>query len=323
MHRGPLYADDYRPQLSGHETFPLRYGWLKKAFDAVQESESCLETKSIFLSEDAGARFGIGKNMVSSMRHWASVTDVVRDTSREGRIVTETTNFGCLLFDDESGLDPYMEDPTTLWVIHWKLSSRPQKTTWFWAFNHYPATYFGRDQLVNGLCGLAKDRSWSRASMTTIRNDVACFVRTYVRQSIRKHGSYEDSLESPLAELGLIKSNGKRDNFQFVRGRKRTLGAGVFCWAVTEFWSKFSPEAQTLSLESLMYAPGSPGRVFLLDENDMVGRLAKIEETSKGLYRWSESAGLKQLTRTCDLNVKKAHRFIKIDYRRKGRSGAV
>ena len=39
MLRGPLYRDDYPPQLSGHETFPIRYGWLKKAFDAVRDTE--------------------------------------------------------------------------------------------------------------------------------------------------------------------------------------------------------------------------------------------------------------------------------------------
>ena len=39
MARGPLFQDTYRPQFSGHETFPLRYGWLKKAFDAVRATE--------------------------------------------------------------------------------------------------------------------------------------------------------------------------------------------------------------------------------------------------------------------------------------------
>lgn len=43
MPRGPLYEDAYSPQLSGHETFPLRYGWLKKAFDAVARSEEDLQ----------------------------------------------------------------------------------------------------------------------------------------------------------------------------------------------------------------------------------------------------------------------------------------
>ena len=39
MLRGRLYESDYKPKLSGHETFPLRYGWLKKAFDAVSDTE--------------------------------------------------------------------------------------------------------------------------------------------------------------------------------------------------------------------------------------------------------------------------------------------
>ena len=71
MQRGRLYETDYQPKLSGHETFPLRYGWLKKAFDAVSAAEESGLDRSIFLADDAIARFGVGKNMVASMRHWA------------------------------------------------------------------------------------------------------------------------------------------------------------------------------------------------------------------------------------------------------------
>ena len=70
MARGPLYQDGYHPQLSGHETFPLRNGWLKKAFDAVYATEAQENNKAVF-SDDAIARFGVGRNMVASMRHWA------------------------------------------------------------------------------------------------------------------------------------------------------------------------------------------------------------------------------------------------------------
>ena len=48
----------------GHETFPLRYGWLKKAFDAVAEEEATGNERSVFLAADAIARFGVGRNMV-------------------------------------------------------------------------------------------------------------------------------------------------------------------------------------------------------------------------------------------------------------------
>src|SRR5690606_12847990 len=79
MARGPLFHDDYRPQLSGHETFPLRYGWLKKAYDAIAVIGDSGDSKSVFLGEDAIARFGVGKNMVASMRHWASAADVITE----------------------------------------------------------------------------------------------------------------------------------------------------------------------------------------------------------------------------------------------------
>jgi hypothetical protein len=65
-----------RPQFSGHETFPLRQLWLRKAFDAVANTPSN-EAKTVFTDEAAIARFGVGKNMVSSMRFWASACHVI------------------------------------------------------------------------------------------------------------------------------------------------------------------------------------------------------------------------------------------------------
>ena len=319
MPRGPLHQDDYRPQLSGHETFPLRYGWLKKAFDAVRASENLDHNKSVFSDEDAIARFGLGKNMVSSMRHWATAAGVIEDGGQD-RIVT--TALGRSLFGAD-GLDPYMEDPATSWLIHWQLCGHPNKTTWFWAFSHYPALSFERETLVKALNKLAKERAWDRAAEATIRRDVICFVRTYVAQRSSKQSGQEDALESPLTELGLIKRVGRSERFRFVRGQKPSLDAGVFCYAVTDFWSRFSKTAQTLSFETLAHEPGSPGRVFLLDENDVVDMLAGLEKVSEGLYTWSETAGLRQLIRKRELPVEDALDFIRLDYTANGKRDAA
>ena len=300
MPRGPLYQDGYRPQFAGHETFPLRYGWLKKAFDAVQATKSGDDNKSVFTGADAIARFGVGKNMVASMRHWAMASGVLSEP--DGRQRIETTSLGRLFFGSD-GIDPYMESPDTSWVIHWQLSAHATKTTWFWAFNHYPALSFERDMLARGIDRLARDLDWSRASPATIRRDVSCFVRTYVPQPLSSHVSYEDALESPLTELGLIKPVGRRDGFRFVRGPKPSLGNLVFCYSVADFWNEHFPNANTLSFEALAHEPGSPGRVFLLDENALVDRLSSLDATTDGVYRWSESAGLKQLIRERELHT--------------------
>ena len=312
MLRGPIHKEDYRPQLSGHETFPLRYGWLKKAFDEVRATEGEGDNRSVFTGEDAIARFGVGKNMVASMRHWATVTGVIEDVPDEQRI--RSTHFGELLFGRENGIDPYMEDPSTSWLIHWHLSGRTEKTTWFWAFNHFASLSFERDMLVREIVRLAEDMAWARSSPATIKRDVACFVRTYVAQPTSRRASYEDSLESPLTELGLMKSMGGRDGFRFVRGPKPTLGPGVLCYAVTDFWSRSFNNANTLSFEALAYEPGSPGRVFLLDENSLVDLLGETERLTEGTYVWSETAGLKQLIRDRVLSTDEALDLALKDY---------
>ena len=310
MNRGPLYDKTYRPQLSGHETFPLRYGWLKKAYDAVKLAEGTEDDVSVFSAEDAIARFGVGKNMVASMRHWANAAGVIKEKS--GRPIT--TTFGHVLFDDEDGLDPFMENPNTSWLIHWKLCSHPAKTSWYWAFNYYPALTFHRDIFVRNIAALANDRGWTRASQATIKNDVACFVRTYVAHGPKGNASHEDSLESPLTELGLIRSREDHNGLRFVRGRKPSLGSGVFTFTVTEFWKSHSPSARTLSFEALAHEPGSPGRVFQLDENDMADRLYALEDSSKGRYTWSETAGLKQIVRDFEFDGIDGSDFIRLDY---------
>ena len=306
-----LFDSNYRPQLTGHETFPLRYGWLKKACDSINNKSSDIENNTIFSGDDAIARFGVGKNMVAAIRHWAIATGVIRDKPRLRKL--EVTELGNFLFGAD-GWDPFLEHPASLWLIHWNLVAVPTKTTWYWAFNHFSSTTFDRDHLIQEINRLFKERDWRSVAATTVKNDVVCFIRTYVATQSSNQYTDDNVLESPLVELGLIKSTGKRDGFRFIRGPKQTLGDGIFAYAVLEFWSKYSSHSTTLSFEAVAHAPGSPGRTFLLDENDVVDRLANIETVSGGKLRWSETAGLKQIVRDSDLNMKNRLSFLRYDH---------
>lgn len=309
MIRGPLAKDNYRPKFSGHETFPLRYGWLKKAYDSVSSAKDTEDAKTIFSNDDAISRFGVGRNMVASIRHWATASDIIQGNNDDGFKATEIGN---LIFG-KSGLDPYMEHPCTLWLIHWCLAGRPKKTTWFWAFNHFQGGIFEREHLVKSIKDAVVERKWSRVATTTIKRDVECFVRLYAARPETSKGSHEDVLESPLVELGLIRSVGRRDGFRFVRGSKPTLSAGVFLYALMEFWHEHST-ASTLSFEAITHEPGSPGRVFLLDEDEIFNRLRTLEDISAGAMRWSETAGLKQVIRDNELQKKDIIALIKKGY---------
>jgi len=309
MARGPLFQDSYSPQFSGHETFPLRYGWLKKACDRVAETEDMPENRAACWDDEAIARFGVGKNMVASMRHWAKAVGIIEEPTINS---VRPTGLGRLLFGAK-GVDPFMEHPTSLWLVHWQLAGHAEKTTWFWAFSHYPAVTFERENFMKKLDRLAKDRNWSRVAQATLKNDVACFIRTYVARPPSGKVGLDDALESPLTELGLIKAIGKKDGFRFVRGTKSSLGDGMFTYALLDFWSRYSGAA-TLSFEAIAHAPGSPGRTFLFDENDVVDRLVGLEDVTNGALRWSEAAGLKQVVRNTEIGAGAALALLAGDY---------
>src|ERR1700686_1398640 len=128
--------------FSGHETFTLRHGWLKKAVDAVKSDIK------VFANDHAMVDLGVGKNMVRSIRHWALAADVLREMPGTRGTELSTTDFGDSLFGAK-GTDPFLEDLNTLWMIHWKLARNERRSTgWCWIFNLLHTDEFTRDSLL-------------------------------------------------------------------------------------------------------------------------------------------------------------------------------
>ena len=75
MLRGPITDSDFKGQFSGHETFPLRHLWLRKAFDAVESGAP----RTIFSSPDSIVTFGVGKNMALAIRYWALACGIIEE----------------------------------------------------------------------------------------------------------------------------------------------------------------------------------------------------------------------------------------------------
>ena len=300
MNGQELKFADYRPCFSGHETFPLRYGWLQKAYRAVSDAPTAKAAIHFFRDPDSIARFGVGRNMVGAIRYWATAAGILEET--EGGLVIAW--LGDMLFG-EDGTDPYLEEDASLWLIHWHLASRPRLTSVYWLFNEFRAGSFIRSDLVASLLKLAQERGWNRVASTTVDRDLQCLLRTY----IGGRGSIEVG-ESILAELGLIRPMDKT-RARLSRGRKPDLPNSVFLYCLNEFWGAFAPDQNTMSFENAAYAPGSPGRVFLLDEDDIVDRLERLEEVSGGRLVWSETAGLRQVIRTKKQSLKSERRVLR------------
>ena len=276
-------------QFSGHETFPLRQLWLRKAYDVLTTSSG--KTKGVFVDQDAIVRFGVGKNMVTAIKHWSLATEFMQDDLQGG---FRPTPLAHAIFS-ESGFDPFCEHSSTAWLVHWKLAGvGSRSTTWWWLFNCVVQQTFDKDGVVQTLKRYCSDRSHKVSDSTLIRDVDVCLASYAPRAGA---GSREDAAEPLLGELALIQPQlASRGSFAFRRGPKRTLSPSLFAFALLEFWNART-DAAVLSFEKVAFEYGSPGRVFKLDENSVGELVVNIESTTHGALRWSDSSGIRQVHR--------------------------
>ena len=286
------------PAFSGHQTFPFRYTWLKKGVDAVTEDPT------VFSSENASVTLGVGKNMVSSIRHWCSVARLIKtDNGQRGKLAP--TEFAKAIFT-EAKFDPYFDDPATLWLIHWQISTNiNQATAWYWAFNIFRENQFAAKTFKKELYEWTQHQKESMrpVSDTTLQRDVNCFIRTYCHSRHNTNASVtEETFDCPLVELNLIAELPNGDGYEFQRGIKETLPDEVFIATLVAFWDASFSERDAMPFRDLMYAPLSPGRIFRLDEDTMTLYLERLEDLTDGALRYDETADLKQVYRSGNLN---------------------
>lgn len=283
--------------FSGHETFSLRHGWLKKGVDGI------VRKPDFFSSEDAMIRLGVGKNMVQSIRHWCLATQILQESEKRGELVP--SDLGKNIFLDDS-FDQYLEDSATLWLLHWHLAINfSHSTTWFWMFNYCDSAEFNKEKIALEIQLWLEKQGYKKAvSESTLHRDIDCFLRTYVAPRQTKTTISEDSLGCPLTDLRLIIELDDSKSFQFNRGSQDSLPDEIFLYTLAKFW-RMKERPDSIALSKLMSEVGSPVRIFKLDENSLVNRLEKLEKLSAGAFAYDETAGLKQIYRRGEIDLTK------------------
>ena len=168
-------------------------------------------------------------------------------------------------------------------------------TTWYMAFTVLNEPEFTRERLASFIENHTALRH-VRVSGPSLARDVDCFLRTYVPPVRGKGVSFEDSLECPLVELGLIQSVSASDGYRFVIGPKPSLPTAVFGFALAAYLKERSSEGSaTTAVEECLYGPGSPGQAFKLDENSFVQLVEGLSDLGKGVIGLSDTAGVRRI----------------------------
>ena len=283
-----------------HETFHPRYGWLKKGFDAASSNSD------IFSNDNAHIELGVGKNMAKAIRYWSfafKLIDKVQQKGRKSRTYVPSELGEKLL--SENGWDPYLEDPATLWLLHWNLLKSPcHATAWQVTFNYFHQNIFTADNLLEAIKNYSEQiPTNNRSTDSSINKDVHCLLRMYTTSSSKKLLK-EDSLDCPFSELGILKHIEDAKHYSFNMGSKFGLAPEIVVAACLEFASIAEDSAKTISISRLLYDTGSPGLAFKLTESSLCDAIESVSSKIDQITL-SETAGLIQLSFAQDPSVLK------------------
>ena len=287
-------------RFSGHESFPIRYAWLPKAHRALMRDPAALSD-----DERAMVVFGVGKNMVRAIRFWAQVAGVARPAQGIGY---EPTGFGDAILG-EHGYDPFLEDVRTLWLLHWRICQNVDEPLFAWDYllNRWHLPDISSSTVLPILSREAELNSGRPLSPRTLEQHLDIFLRTYVARRDRAGQVVEESLDSPLAELELIRVVGERPVgdggrreavYAFRRGPKPEITPGLFVYCLQDFWRLRHPREQGLAFRDIAVGHGGPGQVFKLPEEELRQRLDTVSDDSQGLFEFRDSAAHPHLART-------------------------
>ena len=291
-------------RISGHETFPCRYTWLPKAVRGLSTNSKLFSDEELAMVE-----LGVGKNMVRAIRFWSQAADVATPSKSGGHSLTK---FGSSLLG-QRGLDPFLEDIRTLWLIHWNLATDIGNPLLAWDFllNRWQEPELVPSAVLNALQKEAGKEN-DKLSPVTLEQHFDTFLHTYVPTRGRKGEVQEDNLDCPLVELELVvkigdreldRAAGKREAiYAFRREEKPEITPEVFVYCLHDFWNKRHKAESTLPLAEVAHGHGSPGQIFKLLEEDIRMRVEALEQQTDGVFEYSESANLQQIRRVGEID---------------------
>jgi len=291
-----------KAKFTGHDTFPLRYGWLYKAVNHLN-SGGKLQTSKEEETQQAIIKLGVGKNMVNAIRYWAESADLLSSKRSQSNIDYFTSENGDYLFNADTGRDPYLEQIGSVWLVHFWLNFNFQHLSAYrYFFNYSHVQHFEKSKLLSDCSSDAKKLVTNDiGNESTLKKDIDCFLNTYSKKfksdAVKKKLTIdEEHFTSPLTELNLVTDNGGGFYVSDLAERPE-IPIEVFIYGLIKFAQVETKDSKinSIDFDSLLTKPCSPGRIFRLSESGLGQKLDEAQEYSKDEVSWIDSLGLRQV----------------------------
>ncbi len=268
-------------RLQGHEKFPLREGWLNKGLRIVNDNPM------VFQGKEGPDEFGIGNNMVKSLRYWLKAFGLIEGTLTKGLNLTE---FGQTIYE----YDPYIEQDFTLWILHSKIAKNIEEaTSWYMFFNRCDFDDMEKEIIEKILYReIVKYASGQTFSDKSVKNDLDVILNMYSKE--KKIEDPEEKSVSPFASLGLIKNS--EGSYSKKVPDRRKINEDVILFELADLMNGLD----NISIEQAINGECGISKIYQLksvDINEMLDRL-----DSRGYIRVDRTAGLDIIYREKDFS---------------------
>jgi len=259
-------------RFGGHETFPVREGWLYKGMRLIKEDDEA------FNHPHVADELGVGRNMAKAIRHWLIVTQLAGLTPSEEdrkRKKLQLTEFGRLVWErDRYGL--HYGTWTALHINLLNQVNRDYCRTWHWFFNYFPESRFDRLTCTAGLERFAECHEKRPPATKTLQRDVACLLNMYATPVPADNVDPEDASDSPFRRLGLLTLFRDSNVYRRNEANVRALPPEMLGYAL----KACGCESGQIPLREACLYDGGPGRGFQLGIDSF---LDFVESAEKGI----------------------------------------
>ena len=269
-----------------NETFNLRYSWLNKGLKEFKENTN------IFVSDAAPLVLGVGKNMVNSIKYWLGAYQII-DFSTDTAVQTD---FGELI----DKYDPYLENPATLWLLHWKLCTNPDNATfYYWFFNYFKKTKFTKIELINEVVEWLDDKGCKKISPSTIDRDTLLLLKTFSNSS-EETKNFEESLENPFYALNLLSKN-TDGSYSTIYEPRESINIQVLGMCLIEVFESTevndllnqSAKRLQMPIGEFLYEIPSITKIFRINETYFYQLLEELISEYPNVFSFTDTAGQK------------------------------
>lgn len=268
-------------RYGGHQTFPIREGWLSKALSQLNTDPT------VFARGCAADSLGVGSNMANSIEHWIVATGLAEklprvETTRD-KIKYRLTWLGELVWK----FDPYFTLDETWWLLHINLiNTSEHAATWNWFFNYFPDRRFDKVHFVSRLKTWEKQQQLRSPADNTIERDANCFLSTYARSVPKDSKDPEEDYGCPFQELRLMSFLRSSGSYE-VHRHGRDLRPEVLLYSILRCSGDPDTKRFDISFSQLSKNESGPLQAFVLGTEDLFESILHLESTAKDDYRFS------------------------------------